>query len=102
MDGIAPRVSLSFVSSTTIFQRHREPRRRVVTLNQQRVKRADRKRRGRGGGKRTGGQEKKNIAAVTAARTPANIFPTKIESGSIRAYVIGSLVRSCAREETDE
>lgn len=72
-----------------------------MTLNQQRVKRADREEE-EGEEEEQAARERKNIAAVTAARTPANIFSTKIESGSIRAYVNGSLARSRAREETDE
>lgn len=72
-----------------------------MTLNQQRVKRADREEE-EGEEEEQAARERKNIAAVTAARTTANIFSTKIESGSIRAYVIGSLARSRAREETDE
>lgn len=71
-------VSLSFVSSV-IFQRQRGPRCRRVTLNQQH---GSRKREGERGREKTG---RKNIAVVTTPQAPVNIFPTKIESGSIRA-----------------
>lgn len=81
------RVSLSFVSSV-IFQRQR------ATPPRCDVKSTD----GAGSREETG---RENIAAVTTPRVPANIFPTKIESGSIRVYVIGSVRPAKERENTN-
>lgn len=67
----------------------REPCRRVVTLNQQRVQRESRR-----------GRKEKYSRRNWATRT-ANIFPTKIESGSIRARVIGSCRRNLKEREEE-
>ena len=67
-----------------------EPRHRVVTLNQRRASLDARIARGDKKGKYS--------SVVTIPRVPANIFPTKIESGSIRVYVIGSERPKEARE----
>lgn len=90
MDTYVHARAFRFRSFLRSFFNASEPRRRVVTLNQRRASRS------RGSREETGGRE--NIAGVTTPRAPANIFSTKIESGSITVYVIGSE----GSEETSE
>lgn len=70
-----------FRSFLRLFFTASGPRHRVVTLNQRRASLDAGIARDRKG---------KYSSVVTILRVPANIFPTKIESGSIRVYVIGS------------